>query len=921
MLRPVDREGRIVTWLIFGGVALSICIITASAVLAWLARERTLADAGREANNLAFVLADHTERAIQAVDLAIEATLERGRAAGALSNAEDYAAWAGSRATHDSMHDRIGVLPQLDGVILLGADGVVVGSTRSWPPRPVNNADREYFRTLVGSGLDIYVARPIRSRATGEWVIPIAHRIRDADGAFLGVAAATIQSRYFVRLFGTLALGEGVSISLVSDRGIVMARYPHIEGLISRDISGENAFAVPARQPEGEHNRIVGIDGVERVTVGRTLSRFPLRVHVGLSVDNVLAPWYEIVRRLAFGVVALLLILAAGIMAAIRMIRGEARAAQERARLQGALSSQQDEFRQVVEGISQAVWRFGADGRMVLCNSERGGILGLPPAVEAKAPGLALDALQHLAKEAGADGAAELIRQLAPIIAAGNPTSFLHALPEGRTLAVIWRPMGDGGWLATFEDVTERHAAEARERFLARHDTLTGLPNRLGLQEHLASLLPRLAEGGGRAAVLYMDLDRFKEVNDTLGHPTGDALLKAVVDRIRRRIRAVRDGGDFVARLGGDEFAVVTGPAFNVTADAAADAATVAERLVQAIGEPFDLNGHRIVVGCSIGIALIPADGTTGDLLLRHADLALYRAKHQGRGHHCFFEPEMGAAAQTRRELEMELRRALEQPEPQEFMVQYQPLVAVGSRAITGFEALLRWQHPERGLISPAEFIPIAEEVGLIGALGELVLTRACREAKTWPGPVRIAVNVSALQFSRDRFVESVLNILDETGLEPGRLELEITEGALLRSTETTVTLLHQLRAAGVRIAMDDFGTGYSSLSYLLAFPFDKIKVDRSFVGQAVLDANATAIVRAVAGLCAQLGVTMTAEGVETEAQMRLLAAEGCNEVQGYLFGRPVDASEVPGVMGRLGHIERGIGRAPSLQHLLEKQR
>lgn len=890
-----------VTWLVAGAVLFGLCFIFATAMLAWFARERVLAEAGREAQNLAFVLADHTERAIQAVDLALEATLERGRATGAFASAPDFAAWAGAQAVHESMRDRVGVLPQFDGLIMTDHNGIVVGTTRRWPTSRFNNAHREYFRLAATGGPGIHISPPIQSRATGEWVIPIARRIEGVDGEFLGVAMGAIQSAYFRGLYGSLALGADMSISLVSDRGIVMARYPEMENLIGRDISTETAFTLPAQQPVGVPISVVGLDGIERVTAGQPLSRYPLRVHVGLSLQTVLAPWHETVRRLAIGVLVLLLVLAAAIWAAVRTMRAEAQAARERAKLQGALSNQQDEFRQVVESMNQAVWRFGPDGRMVLCNHCSGAILGLPQDFVAKAPGLTLESLLHAAETADAKGAASLIRKLGTIIAAQDPASWLHDLPEHRTLAVAWRPMGDGGWLATFEDVTERHAAEARERFLARHDALTGLPNRFGLQEHLASLLPRLAEGGGRAAVLYMDLDRFKEVNDTLGHPTGDALLTAVVGRIRSRLRGLRDGGDFVARLGGDEFAIVTAPAFDVTADAAAQAAGIAERLVKAIAEPFDLDGHRIVVGSSIGIALFPADGATGDLLLRHADLALYRAKHDGRGRHCFFEPDMGAAAQMRRDLEMELRRALETPEPREFKVQYQPLVDVKTGMVTGFEALLRWQHPQRGLISPAEFVPIAEEIGVIGMLGQLVLARACREAKTWPHPLRVAVNVSALQFNDEHLVESVLAVLSETGLEPSRLELEITEGALLRSNQRTVAVLHQLRATGVRIALDDFGTGYSSLSYLLTFPFDKIKVDRSFVGQSVVDASATAIIRAVAGLCAQLGVRMTAEGVETDAQMRVLAAEGCDEVQGYLVGRPVDAADVPDVLERLG--------------------
>ncbi len=471
---PIVQKDRMVSWLIAGGVAFGVCIVVATAMVVWLARERVLAEAGREARNMAFVLADHTERAIQAVDLALEATLERGRADGALSSPVNYAAWAGGRAIYDSMRDRGAVLPQLDGMILLGPDGIVVGSTRSWPPRRVNNADREYFQHLAAHGSETFIAQPIQSRATGDWVIPVAHRIQGVDGEFLGVAMGAVQSSYFRRLYGALALGEGMSISLVSERGIVMARYPYIEGLIGRDISAEPAFAAPLSQPAGEAIRVPGLDGIERVTVGQALSKFPLRVHVGLSVETVLAPWHQTVRRISVGVLILLLVIAAAVMAAIRAIRGEARAAEERASLQGALSNQQDEFRQVVEGISQAVWRFGADGRMVLSNTHQGCIIGLPAEVAARAVGMTLEALERAAKAGGADGAADLIQKLGPVIAARSQTSFLHDLPDGRTLAVIWRPMADGGWLATFEDVTERHAAEARARFLAQHDALTG---------------------------------------------------------------------------------------------------------------------------------------------------------------------------------------------------------------------------------------------------------------------------------------------------------------------------------------------------------------------------------------------------------------------------------------------------------------
>jgi len=910
-------EGRrSIAALLLGGLVLGAGVVIATILVAWAARERTLAEAGREARNIAFVLANQTERAIEAVDLALEATLERGRAEGALRDPAAFGAWAGSREVHAAMTDRLAVLPPLDAIVLNDRTGMSVGTSRSWPPLVVANGEREYFRSVADGRAIPYVAEPIQSRATGEWVVPVARRIEGATGEFLGVALGPIRSAYFRELYAALSLGESVSINLLRADGILLARAPQAAGLIGTNMVEAPIFAGPQAVPDGTPVRLRGPDGVERLKVGQALSRFPLRVHVGLGVEEVLAPWRRAVVWLALGALVLLAVLAAAVAAAIRLLRSEARAAVERGRLNSALTIERDDFRLAMEGMSQAVWRFDPAGRLTLTNGRSARLLGLPDG--APPIGMTPEALRRLAEESRLPGLAELLRRVGQQLAAGDAASFLHDMPDGRTLAVLWRTMHDGGALATFEDVTERHAAEARARFLARHDGLTGLPNRLGLQEHLDALLPRLAARGGQAALLYFDLDRFKEVNDTLGHPAGDALLQAVVERIRHRARADRDGGDFIARLGGDEFALVTAPTTGLAGDAAADATAIAERLVRAIAQPFDLDGNRVVVGVSIGIALCPADGPRFEDLLRHADLALYRAKNEGRGRWRFFQPEMSAASQARRGLELELRRALELPGQPEFVLEYQPLVAVASHRVTGFEALLRWHHPERGLIPPAEFIPVAEEIGLIDPLGELVLARACREAAGWPAPVPVAVNVSALQLRHGGLVAQVARILAESGLDPGRLELEITEGALLRSTERTVAALHRLRAAGVRVALDDFGTGYSSLSHLLAFPFDKIKVDRAFTGQAVTEPNARAIIRAVAGLCAQLGVTMTAEGVETEAQLALLVQEGCQEAQGYLFGRPAPAGAVPGTLARLGHGARPGGAVVALAQAAE---
>ncbi len=445
-------------------------------------------------------------------------------------------------------------------------------------------------------------------------------------------------------------------------------------------------------------------------------------------------------------------------------------------------------------------------------------------------------------------------------------------MPDGRRLDVHARARAGGGVSLALHDVS----AYAREADLAARDPLTGLWNRAGLRERLDEALARARRTGGAIAVLCVDLDRFKAVNDTLGHPTGDALLVKVAERLRS---ASRDS-DIVARLGGDEFAIV-----QAETPQPQGAETLAARLVDLIGRTYVVGGHMLNIGASIGVAVSPSDGEDADALLKHGDLALYRAKSDGRGVFRFFEPGMDAEMQARRLLEIDLRRALAL---KEFRLVYQPQVQLEPDAITGFEALLRWGHPTRGEVSPADFIPLAEEIGLITPIGEWVLRTACAEAASWSRPASIAVNLSPVQFRGAKLVETVTSVLAHTGLDPTRLELEITESALLENTDTVLRVLKGLRAMGVRISMDDFGTGYSSLSYLQKFPFDKIKIDQSFVRDMGDGGESHAIVRAVAGLGASLGMRTVAEGVETPEQLARMRREGCSDVQGYLTGRPI---------------------------------
>jgi len=451
--------------------------------------------------------------------------------------------------------------------------------------------------------------------------------------------------------------------------------------------------------------------------------------------------------------------------------------------------------------------------------------------------------------------------------------------------------MSGGGWVATYEDITERRRTESQIAYMAHHDALTDLANRVLFREEMEHALAEAQRQGTAVAVHCLDLDRFKDVNDSLGHGTGDALLRAVAGRLRSCVSV----GDIVARLGGDEFAVL-----QIGVSDTRDCADLATRIVEVVGAPYNIDGQEIVIGTSVGIAVAADEYVSPDRLLKHADLALYCAKADGRGTFRFFEPDMDAQLQARRALEVDLRKALVN---REFELFYQPQINIQDNEICGFEALLRWRHPERGLVSPAEFIPVAEDIGLIAQLGEWVIEQACIEAATWPETIKVAVNLSSVQFRNRGLVDTVSRALAQSGLAPSRLELEITESALLQDNDITLTTLHQLRRLGVRIAMDDFGTGYSSLSYLRSFPFDKIKIDQSFVRELSSRADCLAIVQSIASLGASLGMSTVAEGVETEDQFLQIRAAGCTEVQGFYFGRPKPARELVHTLAALRRV------------------
>ncbi len=528
---------------------------------------------------------------------------------------------------------------------------------------------------------------------------------------------------------------------------------------------------------------------------------------------------------------------------------------------------------------------FDASERIIVCNDRYIEMYGLSR--EIAKPGTTLrDIIKHrVANATLARDPEEYRTALLAAVARGETTSWVVETQDGRAIAVTNRPTTGGAWVATHEDITERRRAEERIEYLAHNDALTNLPNRAAFHDHLAEVLAESAADSRNFAVLCLDLDRFKDINDIFGHAIGDGLITEVARRLKEATR-----GAFIARLGGDEFTVIASDVSDP-----ADVSVLADGLIFALADDILINGQSLRIGVSIGVAIYPNDGADATTIVGNADAALYRAKAEGRGTIRFFEPEMDKRLRGRRSMQHDLRSALERDQ---LRLYYQPQKAIGG-GISGFEALLRWKHPYRGDVPPSVFIPIAEESGLIIQIGEWVLREACREAASWAQPLQIAVNLSPIQFRHGDLPAFVHSVLLEMGLSANRLELEITEGVMIGDFARALAILRRLKSMGVRIAMDDFGTGYSSLSYLQAFPFDKIKIDQTFLSNISGNSQGATIVRAVIGLARGLDVPVVAEGVETQEQLAFLTEEHCDKVQGYLVGRPQPIECYAEIVGR----------------------
>jgi len=857
-------KGTIAAFGIFFAVAIS-AVFLADLHARYLA---TIDASEHSARNYAEVLAAHTALTFEAVDRSLrQVQLIRADLLAALA-APGADRPALRRAANEALRHLQKTSLVLVAIVWTNKTGDIEAYSHDSTPPLTNIADHPPFTTFRDSQEDkLDISAPFRSVKADRWLIAASLRLTNSDGSFAGFVVGLLDQSYFLGLYRSLDVGPRGAVAMIDRGGVVFARQPPVapgSPLAGRWPNLERLLAADA----GEYEVVSLVDQTPRIIGYKAVSVPPVIVLVSYNRDDRLEAWYQ--HLYTFGPVTLLTVLIILLGTGTLMWQT------------GDLARKNRILELTLENMAHGLCMFDGEQRLIVCNRRYAKMYGL--SADEIRSGETLRAILEARVAAGSSpkGAEEYIETRLCEVTRSDPYCVVHELRDGRVVAITHQPIEGGGWVAIHQDITASRRDEERVAFMAHHDLLTGVANRTSFMEKLEEAGARLRRRQETFTVFMLDLDRFKNVNDSLGHPAGDALLKQTADRLKASLRKV----DVVARLGGDEFAIIQVG----EPDPRGAAIELAKRIIALISAPYDINGTMVSIGTSIGMATASVDDVDPDALMKRADLALYRTKSEGRNGYCFFDERMTADADARRQFEADLRDAVSHDD---IDVYYQPILHVKTRRLFGFEALARWRHPVRGFVPPIEFIPLAEETGLIVPLGEAVLRKACAAATLWPPELKVAVNISAVQFAKSDLLGVVTRTLEDTGLPAARLELEITESALLENEAGVIATLQQFRRLGITVSLDDFGTGYSSLRYLTTFPIDKIKIDKSFTQNILHRSDCAAVVASVLALGSGLDVATVAEGVETKQQFDILRASGVNYVQGYLFGAPCPAAEL----------------------------
>ncbi len=818
---------------------------------------------------------------------------------------EEFSALIARRDMHDFLMARLAKLPQADAINITDSNGVMRASTRVFPSPVIDLSDRDTYRHLSTTpDSQVFIGEPVFSKLTGVWSMFFARRIESADGVFLGVALIGLQPSKFMSLYNAIGAIPGASSLLLRRDGTIYLRHPDAVERAGDKLPESLAWYDVVKDGGGYFRSTGVFDTESRWVAVRPVEQYPLVVNVAISEDIALAVWRSRAAMIAFGT-----LLAIAVMTALLrlIVVGYRKTLASEALLierETLLATQANEltlanmrFGTALAHMRQALAMFDANDCIVIHNKGYADLYGLSS--EQMPPGTSLERILELRVANGMyskDGPEAYLRQHRNHF--HGKTSHVEQMHDGRFILVTLQKMPDGGWVTTHEDISDRERVVAQISHMAHHDPLTDLANRSLFLEHLEAL-GRRADVGANYAVMLVDLDHFKAINDTYGHLAGDALLWTVANRMRETVGV----NGLIARLGGDEFAI----ALDVRqSDDRSDILHLATQLLEAVEKPYFIENKQLRVGVSIGVAFCDNQSRTLTEIMKHADTALYRAKAEGRNCWRLYSLAMENEVVTRSQMAQELDAAISDDQLE---VHYQPIVETGGLGVRVMEALARWRHPTRGLVPPVEFICLAEESGLIHKLGAWVLEQACRDAAIWPDTVKVAVNVSSLQLASGNLVGDVQRALTLSGISPARLELEITESVELADNVQNLGILHGLREIGVSIVLDDFGAGYSSLNYLNRFPFDKIKIDRSFIQGLGVHASSSAIVLATTSIARALGAQTVAEGIETELQSEMLRAADVSQMQGYLFGKPRPASEWRFVDGHAVTLDTSAGQ------------